>query len=168
MTTKHRSLADDVRIGPLSMFALIAILSMAVLAVLSISSANASFVISQRQANAVSDAYLAEMSAQDFVGWVDFELAVARKTDDLSGAGDAVADALPSIARHVEEGSEGRIAVDAAVEDGRVKASFSCDGARTLNILVTILPDGTLRVDEWAMAAVQNEAAPGGALWTGE
>ena len=60
----RRNFTDNVRIGPLSVLTLVGILCMAVLAVLSVSTSNASLVIAQRQAHAISDSYLAEAAAQ--------------------------------------------------------------------------------------------------------
>lgn len=167
MAAQRRRFTDDVRIGPVSVLALIAILSMAVLAVLSISTAHASLVISQKQANAISDSYLAEAAAQDFVAEIDAELNSARRSGQSASAANVVQAALPVIAQHAQGEVDGQVAVSASMEDGTVKADFACDGARTLSIAVTIKQDGTMRIDKWSMAAIQNTAEPAGALWTG-
>lgn len=166
MVAKRRRFTDNVRIGPISVIALIAILSMAILAVLAVSTSNASLVISQRQAAAIGDAYLAETAAQDFLAGIDGELAAARRSSGTASG--AVQKELPAIARHAEEQAEGRVTVSAVMEDGQVKASFSCAGGRTLNVKVSVTSAGKTRIDEWSMAAVQNTAQPGGSLWTGE
>ena len=54
---------ENVRIGPVSVFTLIIIICLAVLAVLTISTANASLVLSQRQAVAAHELYLDETAA---------------------------------------------------------------------------------------------------------
>lgn len=69
---------ERVRMGSISLFALVIIICMAVLAVLSLSTANASLVMSQRQAVATSELYLAERSAQEFVAGIDGVLAGMR------------------------------------------------------------------------------------------
>lgn len=167
MSAQRRRFTDDVRIGPISVIALIAILSMAVLAVLSISTANASLVISQRQAGAIADSYLAETAAQDFVAEVDAVLAGARKTGGGASAAGAVEKALPTIAQHAQNETGGEVVVYASVENGQINASFSCAGARTLNIKATIASNAMLHIDEWSMAAIQNTAEPAGTLWMG-
>ena len=50
MAAQARHRVDNVRIGPISVFALIAVLCLAVLSVLAFSSANAALTLSQRQA----------------------------------------------------------------------------------------------------------------------
>ena len=70
--------SEHVRIGPISLFALVVIICLAVLAVLSFTTANASLVMSQRQATATGEMYLAECAAQEFLAGVDDVLAGVR------------------------------------------------------------------------------------------
>ncbi len=67
--------SDKVRIGPITTITLIAIISMAVLAVLAASTAHATSVISDRQANATQMLYLNECAGQEFVAGIDDALA---------------------------------------------------------------------------------------------
>jgi len=163
---QRRNFTDNVRIGPLSVLVLVGILCMAVLAVLSVSTSNASLVIAQRQAHAVSDSYLAEHAAQDFVATLDEELA-------KTGTGEAVTTArglessLPDIARHAQEAADGRVLVNATLQDGVVHADFACSGARALEVEVSVGADGRPHVSKWAMTAIRNVEEPAGALWTG-
>ena len=53
------------------------------------------------------------------------------------------------------------------VSGQQVRAEFSCANGRTLKIVVTVLPDGTYRIDKWKMTAVVNEEQPMGNLYTG-
>lgn len=76
------SQGDHVRIGPLSLFALIIVICLAVLSVLAFSSANASLVMSQRQATATVELYLDETAAQEFLAGVDDVLATVRGEAD--------------------------------------------------------------------------------------
>ena len=81
---------ERVRIGSVSLFALVVIIGLAVLAVLAFSTANASLTMSQRQATATSELYLAETAAQEFVAGVDGVLAGARAGEEgEAGAADA-------------------------------------------------------------------------------
>lgn len=70
---------ERVRIGSISVFALVVIICLAVLAVLSFSTANASLTMSQRQATATSELYLDERAAQEFLAGVDGILAATRE-----------------------------------------------------------------------------------------
>ena len=69
---------DHVRIGTISLFTLIAIICLAVLAVLAFSTANASLAMSERQAKAMSELYLDEVAAQEFLAGVDDALGDVR------------------------------------------------------------------------------------------
>lgn len=171
MNIRRKRAADDVRIGPISVLALISILSMAVLAVLAISTAHASLVISQKQASTVSGSYLSEAAAQDFVAEMDARLVDVRGMGAVAGSGPAAIRALQtslgSCIDHAQEAVDNRVKVSAAVQGQQVTADFECVNARTLSIAVTVRDDGTLRIDEWLVAAVQNEEQPGGTLWAG-
>ncbi len=160
--------ADNVRIGPLSIFTLIVVLCLAVLAVLSFSTAHASMVLAERQATATSELYLDEVAAQEFVSGVDAKLAAVR----AGGGGgaeavQAVSGALIELRNAAQSAASGEVEVTAAMGDDTVTARFECQNGRTLTIAITILPDARYRIDTWKMSAVQNEAQPEGSLWTG-
>ena len=138
---------ENVRIGPVSVFTLIIIICLAVLAVLTISTANASLVLSQRQAVAAQELYLDETAAQTFLAEIDDRLAPLRE----GGNADAMS----------------QVEVVTNVSGQQIRAEFSCANGRTLKIVVTVLPDGTYRIDKWKMTAVVNEEQPMGNLYTG-
>ena len=68
----------SVRMGPISLFALIIILCLAVMAVLAVTTAQASYTLTQRQAAAAEEAYAVETAGQSFLGGLDAELAAAH------------------------------------------------------------------------------------------
>lgn len=163
----RRNFTDNVRIGPLSVLTLVGILCMAVLAVLSVSTSNASLVIAQRQAHAISDSYLAEAAAQDFMASLDAELAKAAAPGGAAVSMSVLEGALPDISRHAQEATDGRVLVEATVQDGVVHADFACSGARALEVEVSVGADGKPHIGKWAMTAIRNVEEPAGALWTG-
>lgn len=69
-----------IRIGPLSLFALIAMLFLSTLAVLSITTANASYNLGQLQADGMEQQYDAEAAAQTFLSLVDSQYSSATIT----------------------------------------------------------------------------------------
>ena len=73
---------ERARIGSISVFALVVIICLAVLAVLAFSTANASLLMSERQATATSELYLDERAAQEFVAGIDDVLAGIREKDE--------------------------------------------------------------------------------------
>lgn len=168
--TLHIQARDrDVRIGPISLFTLIIVICLAVLAVLTFATANASLVMTQRQATATTELYLDETAAQTFMAGVSDQLA-AVKAEGGSGAEGALAleDALVDLRDRAQEAAGGRVSVIANVDEQQLHAEFACENGRVLNIMVTIRDDCTYRIDKWKMTAVQNEEEPAGNLWTGD
>ena len=161
---------ENVRIGPISVFALIIIICMAVMAVLTISTAHASLILSQRQAQATHELYLDETAAQTFVAEMDDHLEEARSSaSSAAGAAGArnIETNLVAIRDRARNATDDEVEIVASMNGQRLYAEFSCAGGRTLNIIVTILPDGTYRIDKWKMSAVENEEQPMGTLFTG-
>lgn len=177
----------NVRVGPITVFTLVAVLCMAVLAVLSVSTANASQVMAQRQADAVSQMYLDEAAAQAFVAELDGALSPVREAGASGAAANAAVESALEPARQAAVGAARDIAAsgETSLPEGTgdvqvsatlsaapggpatVNADFSCGNGRRLDVVITVRDDGTLRVDRWKMRAVQNEEQPGGMLWTG-
>ena len=154
---------ENVRIGPVSVFTLIIIICLAVLAVLTISTANASLVLSQRQAVAAQELYLDETAAQTFL---DDRLAPLREGGNADAMSLLEADLVP-MRNAAQDAAGGQVEVVTNVSGQQVRAEFSCANGRTLKIAVTVLPDGTYRIDKWKMTAVVNEEQPMGNLYTG-
>lgn len=150
---------SNVRIGPITVFALVIILCMAVLAVLSLSTSNATLTMSQRQATAMTELYLDETAAQEFLADLDARLA--------SGGTGAVEGSLDAMCDQVEASSGGQVHATAAMEGERLDAEFTCENGRTLKVSLTIRDDLGFRIDKWKMTAVVNEEEPAGNLWTG-
>ena len=85
MTTRGRG---SVRIGPISLFALVIILCLAVMAVLSVTTAQATYAAAERQASFTADTYANERAGQEFAADIDAALAPVR------AAGGGLAEAL--------------------------------------------------------------------------
>ena len=168
MAQQHTGRADNVRIGPISVFTLIIVLCMAVLAVLSFSTAHASAVMAERQATATSELYIDEVAAQEFVAGLDDLLAGVRaRNANEERAVRVVSDSLIELRDKAQAAASGQVEVTAGISESTVTARFECQNGRTLYIAITIRPDATYRIDTWKMSAVQNEAQPEGSLWTG-
>ena len=168
MAQQQHGRADNVRIGPISLFTLIVILCMAVLAVLSFSTAHASMVMAERQATATSELYLDEVAAQEFVAGIDDKLAAVRDAGGSRATATArITDALIELRDAAQAAANNQVEVTAGMADSTVTARFECQNGRTLYLAITILSDATYRIDTWKLSAVQNEAQPEGSLWTG-
>lgn len=142
----------SVRIGPISLFALIAVICLATLAVLAVNTSRASDSLAHMQADSVTQQYAAESAAQQFVGLVD------------ASAGFPSAQAVTAIATQVQADNTD-VTVTAALENGAVTAQFACPNGRLLDIAVA--PEGNgYRIAKWNMTAKVNSAETD-TLWSG-
>jgi len=155
MAGRYRDVgAENVRMGPLALFTLMAVICLAVLAVLAVSTANATLALSQRRAQATTELYLDETCAQAYLAALDGELA---------GGADAPAaqEAAAAAARRV--GGE-LVTIGSEVDGEAFVATFDCGNGRQLGIRVRIGDDGRARVEEWRVATVQNDEPTMGEL----
>lgn len=156
---RQSSGTDNVRMGPLALFTLVAIVCLSVLAVLAISTSNATRALALRRATATSQLYLDETAAQTFVAALDEALAAGTEPDAALATASAAATATaPS------DGDLGTLSVTATHDGTTYDASFSCGNGRQLNVTLTWQEDGSYRVDQWRMTSVQNEEPPLGTL----
>ncbi len=130
---------DHVRIGAISVFALVALICLSVLAVLALSTANASLTMSQRQAVAMQELYLAETSAQEFLAGVDAVLAESREEANQSdGTGVIFSTPESTGAMTVAQDEQGNALFDenkvkVVVEDGEDASSAGEAAAKVVN-----------------------------------
>lgn len=150
-----------------AIFALVVIVCMAVLAVLTIATAHSSLVLSQRQAAATQELYSNELAAQTFLAQLDETLA-QQKGASSAARNAAVAAKLPAICDAARTASGGAVTVDAYAYGSTVRADFTCENGRTLKVTLTLLPDGTYRIDAWRMTAIVNEEQSMGTLYLGD
>ncbi|MBQ3302287.1 MAG: hypothetical protein IJH04_09150 [Eggerthellaceae bacterium] len=159
----------SMRIGSVSIFVLITMICMAVLAVLVVATAHSSLVLSQRQADAVSELYLNETAAQAFVAELDSVLESGNAAPNANASGQAAIsdNDLIAIRDAARKAAGGRVDIVASASNGNISAEFSCSGGRTLKVSLTVNSDGSYSIDKWKMAAVENEEQPMGSLYTG-
>lgn len=150
MTARGRG---SVRIGPISLFALVIILCLAVMAVLSVTTAQATLAAAEKQAAFTADTYANERAAQELTAEVDAALAPVR------AAGGGLDEAVAAVERALPEG---------AVMDGTtVKAEFATDSGRSLAIELQIHKDATYSVSSWKATTKWTENGAGETLWSG-
>lgn len=171
--TKERG---SVRIGPVSIFALIIILCLSVLAVLSISTANAGWALAQRQASYTADLYDNEQAGQRFLMSVDDQLAKVRSGKQTANQALAqLEDSVQSLAEaacapHPESGVdtlEAATTATASVAGKRVSAQFHSAKGHDLLIELEIRNDGTYQVTSWkttSSTSTEDEVK----LWSGD
>ena len=165
---------STVRMGPISVFALVIILCLAVLGVLSASTATAGSSLAQRQASFAADDYCNEVAGQQLYAAADDILAPVRATGgDAAAATAALEAALPDITAAAQEGfAEGEPSaepvaasgatatpdsaaelatpsVQASIEGSTFSAHIQSSSGRCLDIQLEAQPDATLVVTAW-------------------
>lgn len=152
-----------VRIGPISLFTLLAVLCLAVMTVLTVTTANATYAMAQRQATGTSDGYLVESSAQSFLSDVDATLVGVRNQGaSQQAAVSAVSAALPSLASKVSSG----VKANASMDGNIVRVSFVSDGGKVLDVALTISDSATYKISQWKMTT-QSDEGTNETLWSG-
>ncbi|MCI8468909.1 MAG: hypothetical protein HFJ75_05415 [Eggerthellaceae bacterium] len=120
----------SVRMGPISLFTLIITLCLAVMAVLAVTTAQASYSLTQRQAAAATEVYAVETAAQQFVGGLDAELTAARAANvPPAQAARNLADELPRLCDEAVAMSDLPVTADATMlADDKVAAQAGIVG----------------------------------------
>lgn len=149
MTTRGRG---SVRIGPISLFALVIILCLAVMAVLSVTTAQATYAAAERQASFTADTYANERAAQEFTANVDAILSTARSSE--AGAAAAI--------EEIE-----RVLPEASIEGSTVRAKFTTGSGRSLAIELEINENATYTITSWKATTLWTENGADETLWSG-
>ncbi len=157
----QKNQTEGVRIGPISLVTLIAVLLLAVLAMLCVTTANATQSMAQRQANGVTETYAADSVGQALYAQVSNKVA---GTTSASAAASAVSGSLDEIkAAAVAQNSN--VSLDAQVEGQTVAFTASLESGKALTGTITLGSDGTASISSWKLSTTQavNEET----LWTG-
>ena len=170
----------SVRIGPVSVFALVVILGLAVLAVLSAATAHASYTEAQAQANFTRSAYVNDAAAAQALADIDAALAdaaSAREATTLDAEwGDAAATsstsapdlnaAMAAISAVLPQGqvADGCTA-ESSVDGASVHMTFSTEDGRTLDVELTVRDDLTYSLERWAVTTAWNQEPEETKLW---
>ena len=161
MTRTSGSGTENVRMGPLALFTLMAVICLAVLAVLALSTSNATIALALRRQDATTRLYLDETAAQTFVAELDGQVSEARRSSDPldSSVLEAAVEQATDVALDVEklQDSPSQLNVSTTIDGNIVNASFDCGDGRQLDISITWEADGTLSVQRWRMMTVVNE-----------
>lgn len=161
--------SGSVRMGPISLFALVIIVCLAVMAVLALVTAHAALARSERQAASVSALYINERAGQELLASLDGELAALREADaDRDDALDRLSRTLPELAADAADAAAATdttadtqapavelTAVDS--ETATVSVRLVADDARALDIQIGITDDLTCEVLAWKASALWTE-----------
>ncbi len=134
-----RSNETVIRMGPITVIALLIVIALATLGILSLTTARASHVAASKQDNAIQALYENERAAQEFLASVDGALVPAR--NNVLSADEAINSLKQS---GVLEGAE--------VNGTTISKTFEND-ARKLNVMLAIRDDLNYQVISWKTEA---------------
>ena len=165
----------SVRIGPVSVFALVVILGLAVLAVLSAATAQASHAEAQAQADFTRSSYVNDAAAARALADIDAALADAALTQeaaaaDADGRGDASAydidAAMSAVSAVLPQGQVAdRCAAESFVDGTAVRMTFSTEDGRTLDVELAVRDDLTYSLERWVVTTAWNQEPEETKLW---
>ena len=150
-----RGSGGEVRMGPISLIALVVALCLAVMSVLAVTTARANRALAERQAAFTADDYANEAVAQEFLARV--RAAAADGADPATQATELAAACAD------EDGTT----VTATSEDGRVELHVEAQSGRCLDVLLSVGEDGEVGVEAWRATTLWDEDT-GDVLWTGQ
>ncbi len=155
---------NGVRIGPISLLTLIAVLLLAVLAMLCVTTSNAARAMSERQATGATASYALEACGQDLLARLSD---AAQGNDDASAAVNAIDSELDELtAAALDEASVEGLSIKAETSDKTVTFTISTDDGRTLDGSVTFADDLSYSIDTWKITTVQSDETEVN-LWSG-
>lgn len=143
----------SVRMGPISIFTLIVLLSLAVLGVLTIATAQASYASAEKQVSFTTDTYQNEIAGNDLVALVDEELTKARSN------GADRASALSSLTKKLPD--------NASIENNAIHAEFIEESGRTLTIVLEVTNGVKYSIAQWK-TSTQWVLDDSKTVWSGE
>lgn len=139
-----------VRMGPITVLALVIVLSLATMAVLSLATSQAATRMADKQEAATLSLYTNEVQAQEFLAEFDAALEPYR-SQNMTGE-----EALKAVQASL---------VGVEVEGNTMKKSFLND-TRTLNITLSVEDDLSYTIEGWK-TTTQLEATDAPVLWQG-
>ena len=165
---------QEMHIGPVALFTLVAGLCMSVLAVLSFSTAQAMYVLAERTAQTTTDIYEAEAVGQRFVAELDQALAQARVAgQDPVVAVEAQLGALERAAAQEADpfgmaGPGEEVQVSATVEGRVVTAVVETPAERRIDIAIELSDDYAYEITQWKATSEADTSGSGEHLWLPE
>lgn len=147
--------SSTIRMGPISLFALVILICVAVMAVLTLSTSQATYSAAEKQMRFTSDTYSNEIAAQDTVKLIDETLYPLRQN------GESVSTAMATLERILPS--------SATIENDTISMRFTEESGRSLHIAILIRDDLRYSITNWQAMTQWNEEPSTGndLLWTG-
>lgn len=146
---------STVRIGSITIFALVIVLCIAVMGMLSVSTGRAALAASEKQAMYTSEIYQNEEEAWKLISKIDEALYDYRLNGWWSKS---------MVLQNVSEVWEDMDEV--TWEDDEIDAVFTSENGKTLTVKMTVTNNLNLQIDEWKVST-DRETDNGDVLWMG-
>ena len=154
MINPRQQSQGSVRMGPISLFALVILLSLAVLAVLAFSTAQAQYASAEKHAVFTTDSYTNESAAQELVARIDATLVEVRNL------GGSQLDALDALRISLPQRTQ--------IEENIIRAEFHQDSGRILVVAIEITENVGYRITQWQATTKWDITKEEDVLWTGK
>lgn len=159
-----KSSSDGMRIGPISLLTLIAVLLLAVLAMLCVTTANATSAMANRQAGSITQTYKLDSCGQTLLANIDGVLAQAEETG-ASGV-QAVEDNRGQIIDNtLTNCGNDDISISLEADSDTVSFTISLSDARALEASIRIDANAGYSIESWKTSTLQE--LPQETLWAG-
>lgn len=150
--------AEGLRVGPITLVALIAALLLAVLATLCATTANAQATMANRQATSLTEAYAIDSCGQRMVTGIEESLS---QGDVAAALTTAKLDAIANNAKAADGASD--LNIESEYDGSTVSFTISAPSGKTLRAKVT-RENASVSVEEWKLTTAQE--TPQDELWS--
>lgn len=142
----------SVRMGPISVFALVITLCLSVMAILTTATASANYNEATKQANFTTGLYADEVAAQEMLASIDEVLADSKKAGGKAAAMNKLREILPK---------------ETSFTNDSIALSFVAADGRRLTVNITINNDCSYTINQWKTSTQWNPSAQTETLWQG-
>lgn len=158
--------SSGVRIGPISLLTLVAVILLSVLAMLCVTTTNATQTMSKRQASALTDTYTVDSCGQALLAEVDSCLSSASSSDVAADKIDADFPALAAQARKNTETKRGsNLKIKGSVSDRVLSFTIKASSGKRLKASIVLNDDLTYTITSWKITTVHKARQE--TLWSG-
>lgn len=157
---------SGIRIGPISLLTLVAVILLAVLAMLCVTTTNATQAMAKRQAAALADTYAVDSCGQALLAEVDTRLSTAPSLDAATEEINADFDSLATQAlKNAGMKTDSGLKLKGSVSNHALSFAVKASSGKRLKASITLNDDLTYTVTTWKITTVHKTRQE--TLWSG-
>lgn len=158
--------SSGVRIGPISLLTLVAVILLAVLAMLCVTTTNATQSMAKRQASALTDAHAVDSCGQALLAEVDSRLSSASSAD---AAANEISTGFGALAAQARKNTEAResssLKIKGSISDNTLFFTIKASSGKRLKASIVFNDDLTYTITSWKITTVHKARQE--TLWSG-